>query len=1090
MKKFFILLFFCAFLIPSVFLMAQQSTEIKGYVTDEAGNPLFGANVFPEGLLLGAASESDGYYSFSIPRNIVAGQQINIICHFIGFKSSTESLVLTVGEHTVNFTMHVDVLQLDAIVVTGAGGSLIKKKLGQSVARVRSTEVVKADESNVVQSLAGKAPNVEVVKTSGDPGTSSYIRIRGAASIDRATQPLFVVDGVPIDNSFSNISLSGIGGTYDGAQTETSNRAGDINSEDIESIEILKGAAAAAIYGSRASNGVVLITTKSGKPGKTNISFKSQYGISELSREYPLQRWYSQGRKGVYEKNYSRSWGRPLNVPDAPWYDSSLPEDPVYNHATEYSDGGYLIDNTLTVSGGNNVTTFFLSAGHYYENAHWVAGSNYQRTTARIKGTHLVGSKLKLTGNLSYAYVKQNAIQRADNLAGIGIAALRSPPDFNNWPYIHPQTGYHRSFRYSDATELKVGRGFDNPYFIMYEHKNPVDVNHLTGYIKAEYDLTKWVNLSYHVGSDYSMDERSHVLPPSNSRLAEGRIIRGDIMHHEIDGNFIATIRGDQFLNKLKWIDATLMLGHNLNIRRYRSYVVMGMDMGVYSGFDELDNCVDLIGDEYQSQRNIESFYGQMTVDLFDQLYLTGALRNDGSSTFGVSKKRHWYPKASAAWEFTKIAKVGFINFGKLRLAYGTSGVQPGIYTTISAYKAENEYIGNFTNSILESIYAGKVGFRHSTNLGNDEITPERQREYEVGLDMSFLNSRLGFELTYYDQKNTDVIFNLNVPPSTGSYSQTTNAATITNKGLELAINANPIKSRNFSWDLGLIWSMNRNKVVAMPGAEWEGLGGHVYAIPGYELGQIKTSSWMRFGYDCMYDVDGDGTKENIDTFYAGQWEEGDVWVGANGKPVLWADELITPFSINPRWSGSIRSEFTVFRNFSLSALVDIVHKRWIDAYGAAQLYRYGTHEVTQDRWHPDTQNANGVGPINDFLKHDEKAVGPGATNGTGIDFLHDESWFTGIGGYGGDYWQFIENGGYIMLRELSLTYRLHAMFIKRFGLSGISIRLSGRNLFIITDYTGWSPDTNRSQSTNSQGVDYFNSPQTRVYTVTLRVDY
>jgi TonB-linked SusC/RagA family outer membrane protein len=1088
MKKIVLALFSCALLLLPLWVSGQQGVTINGKVTDEVGNPLPGANVYIQGTSYGASANVEGLYNFRVP--VASGQEVSLTARFMGYKPKTVAITLSAGTITQNFELNVDVLELEEVVVTGMGGAQIKRKLGQSVAKVKTVELVKADESNLVQQIAGKAPNVEVIKTSGDPGTSSYIRIRGPASIDRPTQPLFVIDGVPVDNSFTNIELSGIGGTYDGSQTETSNRGGDINSEDIESMEILKGAAAAAIYGSRASNGVVLITTKSGKPGRTRISYKSQIGFSELSREYPLQRWYSEGRRGVYEKGYSRSWGRPLNVPDAPWYDPTQPEDKVYNHSTAYSDGGQIIDNNITISGGNDVTTFFLSGGHYYEEGHWKAGSDYQRTTVRVKGSHLVSEKLKLTGNIAYAYVKQNAIQRADNLAGIGITALRSPPDWNNWPYIHPETGLHRSFQYPDAKELKVGRGFDNPYFVMYEHKNPVDVNRLYGYVKAEYDLTRWVNLSYHLGTDYSMDERAHILPPSNSRYAGGRIIRGDIMKHEIDGNFVATIQGDRFLNRWNFIDATLMLGHNMNISKYRDYVVMGLDMGVYEGFDELDNCVDLLADEYQWQRNIESFYGQMTVDLFNQLYLTGALRNDGSSTFGKSQKRHWYPKTSAAWEFTRFKQIPFVNFGKVRLAYGVAGVQPGVYTTISAYKAENEYIGNYTNSILESIYAGKVGFRHSTTLGNDEIKPERQREIEVGLDMSFLNSRLGFELTYYDQKNTDVIFNLDVAPSTGSFSQTANAATITNKGIELSVSAKPIEKQNFSWDLGLIWAKNKNECADLAGAEWEYFGGHVYAIPGYELGQIMTSSWMRFGYDCKYDVNGDGVDENIDEFYAGQWKKGDVWVGEDGKPVLWAEELITPYSINPRWTGSIRNEFTLFRNITISAFVDIVHKRWIDAYGAGQLYRYGTHAVTKDRWHPDTQNPKGIGPINKFLKHGEKAVGPGATDGVGVDFYHDESWFTGIGGYGGDYWQFIEDGGYIMLREASISYRLPLQFTRKFGLSDVSIRLGGRNLLMWTDYTGWSPDTNRSQATNVQGVDYFNSPQTRVYTLTLRVNY
>lgn len=1083
MKKIIAAVLTCAIMLPATLL--AQDCIFSGSVTGHDGNPLAGANVFIQGLPCGAATDLDGNYSFEVPRNLVQGQDAVLVANFIGYVTHRIDITITAGAHTYNFVLESDVLELDAVVVTGAGSQFVKRKLGMSVSNVRTGTMVQSSESNVVQQLAGKAPSVEIIQTSGDPGTSSYIKIRGVASIDRATQPLFVVDGVPIDNSWTNLDV-GLGGTYDGAQTETSNRAADLNSEDIESVQILKGAAAAAIYGSRASNGVILITTKSGRPGQTKFSYKSSFGITEMAREYPLQRWYSEGRKGKYEEAYSRSWGRPLNVPDAPWYDPSLPEDEVYNHSTAYSDGGHINEQNLTISGGNQTTTFFLSGGYYFEKGHWEAGSDYERITARVKGTHQMNKRLKFTGNIAYAYTHHNAIQRGDNLAGMGIAALRSPPDFNNWPYIHPETGYHRSYRYPEAEVLRKGRGFDNPFFIMYEHKNPAEVNRVYGYVKAEYALADWFDVSYHLGSDYSMDQRAHIMPPSNSRLADGRIIRGDVSRHLFDSELQATIRGDKFLKDMDWLDATLMFGHNLHSRYYRRYTMVGQNMGTYEGFDQLDNCVDLTADEYMSRRNLESFYGQLTVDMFDQLYFTGALRNDGSSTFGVSQKRHWYPKASMAWEFTRAVDLPGVDFGKVRAALGYTGVQPGTYSTISAYKSASEEFGLYTNAYFEAIYNGVVGYRHSTTLGNDNIKPERQREWEIGLDMAFWNNRIGFEATYYDQLNTDVIFNINVPPSTGSFSQTANAATISNKGFELAVNLKPIEKRNFIWDLSLIFATNKSMVENMSGAEWEGMGGSVYAIPGYPMNTIRCQSWVRFGYDLMHDINGDGVDENIDEFYAGQWKKGDVWVGEDGKPVLANTSLITPFDVNPDWTGSIRTELTFFRNFSLSAFFDIVDDRWMDAYGASQLMRYGTHGATKHRWHPDTQDPEGVGTLDKWLVHGEKTIGPGA----GVEFQYDEAWLTGTGvNYGGDRWWFIQNAGYVKLRELSLTWRIGSKFMSKFGLSDASIRIAGRNLFTWTDYGGWSPDTNRSQATNVQGVDYFNSPQTRAYTVTLRVN-
>ncbi|MFQ6113609.1 MAG: TonB-dependent receptor plug domain-containing protein, partial [bacterium] len=648
MRKILVILTSMLALMP-MWVLGQQGVTINGVVYDDVGNPLPGANVFIQDTRYGAATDVEGAFSFTLPPEMARGQEVELIAQFIGYRSRSARITLSPGTITQNFELAVDVLELGAVVVTGLGET-IKGKLGVSISKVKAQEVIEADESNVVQALAGKAPSVEVVKTSGDPGTSSYIRIRGGASIDRATQPLFVVDGVPITNSLDIMNYGGFSGTYAGSGAETSNRAGDLNNEDIESIEILKGSAASAVYGSRASNGVVLITTKTGRPGKVKINYKFQYGTSEMTRSYPLQNWYGQGTKGAYKKDYIYTWGDSLNVPGAPWYDPSQPETEVFDHSREISDGGYIVDNNLTVSGGNQRTTYFLSAGQYYEKGHWVAGSDYRRTNVRLKATQLIGKKLKLTGNIAYSNVAANAIQRADNMSGIGIAALRTPPEFNNWPYIDPNTGLHRSYRYSTPTVLKKSRKYDNPFFIMYEHKNPSDVDRVFGYIKAEYDLTDWVNLSYHLGSDHSTDDRLNLLPPSAGREGgKGRVLRSTFMHHEIDANLLVTIRGYKLLNRWDFLDGTLMLGHNLNRREYKRLFVGGVDMGTPSGFDQLDNTVDQTPDEGQSQINTESFFGQLTLDLFDQLYVTGAIRNDGSSTFGHSKKRHWYPKTSAA---------------------------------------------------------------------------------------------------------------------------------------------------------------------------------------------------------------------------------------------------------------------------------------------------------------------------------------------------------------------------------------------------------------------------------------------------------
>jgi len=1051
--------------------VAQRANGmIKGVVTEaETGNPLVGTNIVLVGTRLGATTDTEG--NFEILR--VPPGTYTIESSFIGYKKeSKEVTVRRDGEVTVNFDLVVDVLGLDEIVVTGMGGVQIKEKLGVSISSVKADEIVQAAEVNVVQALAGKAANVEINQTSGDPGSSSYIRIRGGGSIDRGTQPLFVVDGVPIDNS----RIDGDRATSSGS--EASNRAGDINNEDIESIEILKGSAAAAIYGSRASNGVVLITTKSGKPGKTRVDYKFAYGTTKVNHFIDLQQMYGQGTNEVSKSTTTNySWG--------PLLDASTP---TFDHARDVTDGGYSMEHNVTVSGGNEMTTFFMSAGRYEEEGHWVAGSHYQRTNFRLKGSQVVTEKLKITGNVMYARVTQDMIQRGDNAAGIGIGSLRTPPDFDNRIWLDPDTGWHRSYTTQNPATEYVKPSFDNPFWVMYEHINNQVVNRVQGYARLDYDLTDFVQLSYTLGSDHNATETLNVMPPGSKRGdGRGRLRRGDWTIHELDANFVATVQGDKFLNRWDWVDGTLMLGHTLNSRHLRRIWASGQDFGVSRGFNQLENTNPsfLEPNEYEWKRNIESFFSQMTIDLWDQLYLTGALRNDGSSTFGESEKRHWYPKASMAWEFTKssmMPAIPYLDFGKFRFAYGVAGVQPGVYAILSSYTAGTEGFGVYTDASLTPKFQGQAGFRSQTNLGNKDIKPERTREYETGLDLAFWDSRIGMELTYYDQYTTDVIFDLNVAPSRGFYSQESNAATISNKGVELAIDITPVRKRNFTWDARFIWATNKNEVEDMSGADWEGIGGNAYAAPGHPLGEYRMATWVRFGHGMTYDIDGDGVRENIDEVYAGQWTKNDVYVDADGMPKKYDAAVWSGMSWNADWTGSIRNTFTFFQDWTLGVFVDIVNDRYMNNYGKGQLYSYGTHGDTELRY---TE-----APINIWLKHGEKAVGPGATNGVGVPVYMDKNFFRNVVGYGGDRWSLVEDAGYIKLREISLSYNLRHDYLRQYGISAINFMFSGRNLKTWTTYSGWDPDTNRSQTGNSRGIDYFNSPQIRGLNFSMRVSF
>jgi len=446
-------------------VLAQQPTVITGRVTDETAKPIASATVAIPALGLGATTRANGEYTIIVPGARVQGQSVPLTARVIGYKPKSAQITLQEGAIEQDFTLAPNPLQLGEIVVTGAGTVSQTEKLGAVRNNVAGEEIQRANEPNVVQALAGKAPNVNVTQSGGEPGASSYITIRGQRTIGLPgtgqAQPLFVVDGVPIDNSsFSTTNFNLVEGLTAGEieGTTQTNRASDINPNDIESVEILKGPAAAAIYGSRAAQGVVLITTKKGQAGVTRYSLRTSVGADDISRDYPLQTRFGQGLLGVAPAPGDcdqfgsaaclRSWGPDLTGTGTP----------VFDHANEAYRTGFTTDNNLTVSGGTDRTLFYLS-GEYFRNNGIFTGPNntYTRIGVRLNGSHRVTDNLKLGANVAYADSRGNFVQRGNNTNGLQLGLLRTPPNFDNRqlrpgkrpsPVIHlPAPATRRSLR-------------------------------------------------------------------------------------------------------------------------------------------------------------------------------------------------------------------------------------------------------------------------------------------------------------------------------------------------------------------------------------------------------------------------------------------------------------------------------------------------------------------------------------------------------------------------------------------------------------------------------------------------------------------
>src|SRR2546430_3037546 len=923
-------------------LAAQGPVTITGKVTSDAGQSLGQVEVAIPTMGLGALSKDDGGYTLVVPSARVSGQTVTMVARRLGYKSQSAQVTLAAGGVTHDFVLAATPLQLGEVVVTGAGTTSEAGKRGNVRNNVWSDLIQKAGEVNMVQALAAKAPSVTVLQQSGDPGASSFINIRGINSLLGANQPLFVVDGVPIDNS--TFSTSNFNAPDDGGgtlaqfgQTEgtvSSNRASDLNPNDIESVEILKGPSASAIYGSRAAFGVVLITTKSGRPGPTHFSFRSSTAFDDLNHTYPLQTSFGQGLFGVHAdttigggcdtpgtSTCARSWGPPIPAGAT-----------VYDHANEIYRVGRTLSNGFSVSGGNDRTTFYLSGENAYQQGVILGPNNYfSRSTVRFKGSHRIIDNLKLGADLSFADTRGKYIQRGNNTNGIQLGDLRTPPDFNNFPYA-VQTGVglqQRSFRFQHPNDgsLFDERAFDNPLWTIFQQDNSSKLGRVYGNVNAEYLPVSWLKVNYTLGADHWTDERLEGCPVSSaSPCVEGRVIEGKIVNYTIDQNVTAT--ASYTLNPT--VSGTVTLGQNLDTRNQRQLGTVGRGLVAQLPF-RLSNTIaqDLPIDQETIIHDV-GWFGQATIDLWSQVYLSGALRNDGSSTFGRNNLRAWFPKGSLAWEFTKaIGERSWLSYGKARVAYGEAGIEPVPYLTSQTYSSSQILGGISQGTGNLASQAGLPGLASSFTRAASVLKPERSKEFEAGADFGFFKDRADASVTWYNKTTSDVILRAPVNPSSGYLFEGASAATIRNRGWEASLNIRPLQQADYGWDVGLQWARNRSLVQKLPpGLQYVVIGdfNRQIAMTGQPVGVYLGTGFMRCGVSNNADsivVDALGTKGVLGTF-CGSAAKGALFIGPDGFPVQDPDLRIVQ-DPNYKWTGSVRSAFR-YKRLQVSGLVDIRH--------------------------------------------------------------------------------------------------------------------------------------------------------------------
>ena len=1057
--------FLPTFLLVPAALFAQ-GTNISGRVVGASGEPLPSASVYIQGMGAGTTTDANGSYSFTVPSARVQGQTATLTARRIGYTQQNVPVTLTPGDITHDFALGLNPFQLGEVVVTGAGTTTTAEKLGNVRNSVDSTLIRKSNETNVVNALAAKAPNVVVSSQSGEPGASSYIQIRGNRTIQSTGQPLFVVDGVPVDNQTYSTTAN-TGGTV------APNRASDINPNDIESVEILKGSAAAAIYGAAAGQGVVMITTKSGHSGATKYSLTSNYSVDHVTHAVPLQTTYGQGFGGVAAvcagvgcRPTSGSWGAKLAAGT-----------PVYDHWGELFRNGVTGDNTLTASGGNDRTLFYGSMTRTNQRGILKGPNNdYDRTSVRLKASHRITDRFNVGGSVSYVDSRGDFVQKGSNISGLLLGALRTPPEFDNTKYLD-SLGLHRSYRYPRPSPTSasnpVSRGYDNPFFVLYKDVATGAVGRTFGNVNADYSPNDWFTVRETLGADYYADERLEALPLTSSSFPAGQVNRLDLINLIIDHNLTATATRTFSSN----LGGSLTLGHNLQSKHYKQLFDQGSVLIAPLPY-QLNNTIpaNLQNNEFESLVHTQAYFGQATLDLFNQLYLTGGIRNDGSSTFGASQKRHWFPKASAAWNFTQATGDirGMFPTGKLRIAYGQTGQIPPVYSTIGGL-VTGAFVDGWVSDGLSTSQNGLGGLTTSTLKPQPNLGPEISKELEGGIDLALYRNYADIGITLYNSKTDGVILLTPLAPSTGFTQQASNAARIQNTGTEITLNLRPLTTPVVAWDIGLQFGKNNNKVLDLAGSEYidvaagsfEGASGAAWK--GSRVGVLRGFDFARCGRALV--IDG----VDIDAGCGASAKPGALYLDASGFPITDPTNRIIS-DPQPKWTGSLRSSIQLWKNLTFSGLLDVRKggQIWNGTKGA--LTFFGKAAVTENRYQTVTFGTN-------YMPAHPGASGVVAGPGVGVPVVLDEGWYQDLGsGFGQVSAQFIEDGGFAKLRELSLSYNVKTDFLNRsLGFESVDLRVAGRNLHTWTKYTGIDPETNLAGAeVLVRGIDYFNNPQTR----------
>lgn len=1075
-----------------------QNRAVSGRVTDIGdGSGLPGVSVAVKGTTTGTTTDATGKYTLGS-----VSDNATLVFSFIGFTSQE---VAVGNRNTLDVRLVSDVKALQEVVVTALGVTRDKKALSYAVATASGDQLAQRSEPDALRSLSGKVPGVNITAGGGSPGQGTRITIRGNNSFTGNTQPLFVVDGIPFDNSVNASTGFNQASTF-------SNRAYDIDPNNIESMTVLKGAAAAALYGSRAANGVVVITTKAGSKNTRKgleVTYNGSYSTEQISSIPDYQNVYGQGSNQNYNGGFIGNWGPPFaaNVdainaglgfaryskviqpgvpegqvrhpytdPDVSFtsgrnYGAIFPELVGVTVPYTYHDiiGGFfrtgrVFENAINLSSTGDKTS--LTAGFSrMSNAGMVPGSDSKRTSFNFGGNATLLNGLTLSGNVNYVNTTQeNPQSGASFFADYGSGSTGSiydrifylPRNFNlnEYPFENPVDGSNIFYR-----------ALDNPLWTAKYNKYTSNVNRVFGNMALQYNITPWLNLTAKGGVNTYSEARRNVLRKGGISQPLGSVWTDDITNTEVDFNFFATL--DKTFGKDFGVRA--IVGFNPNERSFSNRFALGTDI-ISSGLNIVSATADpRVLNDSRRQRRLFGVYGDMQLSFRTYAFLNLTGRNDWSSTLPKANNNYFYPSVSGTFVFTDAFKMDdrILSFGKVRASWAKVGKDADEYRIRNIYPLGVAY----TNAAVAPGPLPNASL--SNRLNNANLKPEFTTEVEFGTDLQFLQNRIGLDLTYFNRNSTDLIVESRLPASSGFTTQIVNAGKINNRGWEIGLNLVPVKLANgLTWTSFFAFTQVRSKIVD------EGPAGP-FILGGSPLSSLGTYIQTGQPYGMIF-----GTRNARDP-------EGNLLINElTGRPFPLATSQVIG-DPNPDFTLGWTNTVT-FKNFTLSGLLDWRQGGDMYSVTAASLLLRGQLKFSEDR------EAMRVVPgvYGNPATFEPILVDGNTVRNTTPVSAFDYHFTGGFGAYGADETN-IYDVTTIRLRELTLGYVVPKAFLQRYAkfLGSFRLMLSGRNLWFKAPnmLTGLNFDPevlSNFPDSNVQGFDLGAAPSSRRYGINISASF